>query len=85
MSNNAVAVYGVEIRRRRLLKGWDQVRFANRVGYSTRTIQRAENGGPLHITTLVDIASTLGCEPRELIAGVGHPARAPITQRTSRI
>ena len=68
MMPRGVETNGAAIRKQRFLRGWDQGALADRAGYTMRTIQRAEYGGPVRITTLAHIAQALGCEVADLLA-----------------
>ena len=43
----------------RIASGMNQAQFAKRAGYSVRLISKAENGRPIAITTIEDLAETL--------------------------
>src|SRR5437879_4765063 len=71
-----VRLRGSEIGRRRQFQAWSQEKLAEMVGYGVRTIQRAESGKPLRVTTAADIAQALGCKLEELLvdSGPAEPA-----------
>ena len=61
MSSNSrfVVVNGHELRKLRLALGWTQVRLAKLSGYTERLIRKAEHGGSLDMSTLLNLAEAL--------------------------
>jgi transcriptional regulator with XRE-family HTH domain len=49
--------------------GVTQAELAERAGFSTLTVLRAENGRPVNTTTLVKLADALGVPPSALLEG----------------
>jgi transcriptional regulator with XRE-family HTH domain len=66
-----VVVNGVELRKLRLARGWTQTQLAKLSGYTERLIRKAEHGGSLDMSTILDLAETLSTPeyrvPLELI------------------
>jgi transcriptional regulator with XRE-family HTH domain len=60
---------GVEIRRLRILRGWNQEGFAQKVGVGKRTIERVENGRPTTIVVLKLVADALDVEVGTILGG----------------
>jgi transcriptional regulator with XRE-family HTH domain len=58
---------GDEIRKRRLARGYSQIRLAGRVGLNPVTIQKAELGGLVTRRTAELLAEALECQPEELL------------------
>lgn len=54
-----VVVNGNELRKLRLARGWTQTRLAKLSGYTERLIRKAEHGGSLDMSTILDLAETL--------------------------
>lgn len=61
MSTNSrfVVVNGNELRKLRLVRGWTQAHLAKLSGYTERLIRKAEYGGSLDMSTILDLAETL--------------------------
>ncbi len=59
---------GYNIKKYRLLKGFTQEEFAEKIGKTSNYISLLENGHKgIHITTLFDIARALEIAPKELL------------------
>lgn len=56
-----------EIKRLRHAKGWTADDLAMKAGHSLRSIQKAEAGGPVYISTVANIAAALGVDPTALL------------------
>ncbi|MCU0708277.1 MAG: helix-turn-helix domain-containing protein [Pirellula sp.] len=53
------SVNGSRLRSLRQSRGWTQVEFGRRAGYSERLIRKAESGGNLLVNTIDDLATAL--------------------------
>lgn len=76
-----VQVRGDLLRERRRARGWTQAELALKAGYDVRTVQRAEGGGWVRVSTVSDLAQVLSCEPSYLQVGQGaSTAPSPVRQ-----
>ena len=65
----------MQLRERRLGRGWSQEQLAERAGVSVRTIQRIENGQPPGLASATALATAFGVDVEEI---VGVPVVEPV-------
>jgi transcriptional regulator with XRE-family HTH domain len=66
-ARRSVLAKGESIRQARLAKGWRAEDLARKAGYSKRTIENAESGKPIDMSTVADIATALGVDYASLL------------------
>jgi transcriptional regulator with XRE-family HTH domain len=68
-AKRSIRANGQNVRAARQAKGWRTEDLARKAGYSKRTIENAESGKPVDMTTIVDIAEALGLDYQSLLPG----------------
>jgi transcriptional regulator with XRE-family HTH domain len=67
---------GPRIAELRVARGWTQEAFAEVLGMATQNVARIEQGrADFRVTTLVRLATALGCDP-QLLLGTAYNAEA---------